>query len=103
MATTFGFQLATSPNTKGLYPVILRITQDRRQKKIRTTFEVKKADWNQKAKNYKHFRVSYPDYAKANFALQDLIREYEEKYTPDRNAIMLEAIYKKAMSNTVRI
>ena len=80
MATTFGFQLATSPNTKGLYPVILRITQDRRQKKIRTTFEVKKADWNQKAKNYKHFRVSYPDYAKANFALQDLIREYEEKY-----------------------
>ena len=57
MATTFGFQLATSPNMKGLYPVILRITQDRRQKKIRTTFEVKKADWNQKAKNYKHFRV----------------------------------------------
>ena len=30
-------------------------------------------------------------------------REYEEKYTPDRNAIMLEAIYKKAMSNTVPI
>lgn len=58
MATSFGFQLATSPNKKGLYPVVLRITQDRKQKKVRTSLEVKKADWNQRAKNYKHFRSS---------------------------------------------
>lgn len=50
MATSFGFQLATSPNKKGLYPVVLRITQDRKQKKVRTSLEVKKADWNQRAK-----------------------------------------------------
>lgn len=36
MATSFGFQLVTSPNKKGLYPVVLRITQDRKQKKVDT-------------------------------------------------------------------
>lgn len=51
MATSFGFQLATSPNKKGLYPVVLRITQDRKQKKVRTSLEVKKADRNQRAKS----------------------------------------------------
>ena len=80
MATTFGFQLATSPNKKGLYPVILRITQDRKQKKIRTSLEVKKADWNQKAKYYKHFRASHPDYEKNNVALKEIVSTYEAKY-----------------------
>lgn len=79
MAMTFGFQLATQPNKKGLYPVVLRITQDRKQKKVRTTFEVKKSDWNQNANYYKHFRQSYPDYAKANAELKKLIERYEEK------------------------
>jgi len=77
MAMTFGFQLATQPNKKGLYPVVLRITQDRKQKKVRTTFEVKKSDWNQNANYYKHFRQSYPDYAKANAELKKLIERYE--------------------------
>lgn len=36
MATSFGFQLATSSNKKVLYPVVLRITQDRKQKKVDT-------------------------------------------------------------------
>lgn len=80
MATSFGFQLATSPNKKGLYPVVLRITQDRRQKKVRTSLEVKKADWNQKAKNYKHFRSSCPDYVKLNDVLKDIVDTYEKKY-----------------------
>ena len=79
MAMTFGFQLVTQPNKKGLYPVVLRITQDRKQKKVRTTFEVKKSDWNQNANYYKHFRQSYPDYAKANAELKKLIERYEEK------------------------
>lgn len=80
MATSFGFQLATSPNKKGLYPVVLRITQDRKQKKVRTSLEVKKADWNQRAKNYKHFRSSCPEYAKMNDELRSVIDIYEKKY-----------------------
>lgn len=80
MATSFGFQLATSPNKKGLFPVVLRITQDRKQKKVRTSLEVKKADWNQRAKNYKHFRTSCPEYAKKNDELKNIIGVYENKY-----------------------
>ena len=76
MATTFGFQLATSPNKKGFYPVVLRITQNRKQKKVRTDLEVKKENWNQGAKNYQHFRKSI-DAKKKNDELKNIIRKYE--------------------------
>ena len=76
MATTFGFQLATSPNKKGFYPVVLRITQNRKQKKVRTDLEVKKENWNQRAKNYQHFRKSI-DAKKKNDELKNIIRKYE--------------------------
>ena len=80
MATTFGFQLANHPNKRGLYPVMLRITQDRKQTRVKTGLEVKKVDWNQKANNYKHFRSSFPQYAKYNKILRDTIDAYEDKH-----------------------
>ena len=57
--TTFGFMLANHPNRFGFYPVMLRITRDRKTKRVKTELEVKKADWNQKAKGYKHFRDTF--------------------------------------------
>ncbi len=80
MATTFGFQLANHPNKRGVYPVMLRITQDRKQTRVKTGLEVKKSDWNQKGKNYKHFRSSCPDYSKYNAMLKDIVDTYEDKY-----------------------
>ena len=56
--TTFGFELNNRPNRFGFYSVLLRITRDRKLKRVKTGLEVKKVDWNQKAKNYKHFRSS---------------------------------------------
>ena len=44
--TTFGFMLANHPNRFGFYPVMLRITRDRKTKRVKTELEVKKADWN---------------------------------------------------------
>lgn len=59
---------------------MLRITQDRKQTRVKTGLEVKKSDWNQKGKNYKHFRSSCPDYSKYNAMLKDIVDTYEDKY-----------------------
>ena len=35
--TTFGFELAPRPNRFGFYPIVLRITRDRKQKTTSTS------------------------------------------------------------------
>lgn len=78
--TTFGFQLNGRPNRFGYYDVLLRITCNRKTNRTKTGLEVKKADWNQKAKNYNHFRSSTDDYKQKNQMLSDIIANYKEKY-----------------------
>lgn len=78
--TTFGFILANHPNRFGFYPVMLRITRDRKTKRVKTELEVKKADWNQKAKNYKHFRDSFDNAEVYNDMLLDILAKYKETF-----------------------
>ena len=79
--TTFGFMLANHPNRFGFYPVMFRITRDRKTKRVKTGLEVKKADWNQKAKNYKHFRASCTDCEVKNQMLADILKKYQQTYS----------------------
>lgn len=78
--TTFGFQLANHPNRHGYYPVMLRVTSNRKTKRIKTDFEVKKVDWNQKAKNYKYVRESCPMAEELNRRLFEQISKYRYYY-----------------------
>ena len=78
--TTFGFILANHPNRFGYYPVMLRITRERVTKRVKTTLEVKKADWNQKAKNYKHFRSSCLEHESKNEKLVEILNKYKDSY-----------------------
>ena len=78
--TTFGFELAPRPNRFGFYPIVLRITRDRKKKRVNTGLEVKKADWNQKAKNYKHFRSSHHNAEASNDMLKDILAKYDGTY-----------------------
>ena len=78
--TTFGFLLANHPNRFGFYPVMLRITRDRKTKRVKTELEVKKADWNQKAKDYKHFRKSFDNAEVYNDMLKDMLSKYQKTF-----------------------
>lgn len=78
--TTFGFELAPRPNRFGFYPIVLRITRDRKKKRVNTGLEVKKADWNKKAKNYKHFRSSHHNAEASNDILKDILAKYDGTY-----------------------
>ena len=78
--TTFGFELATHPNRFCFYSIMLRITRDRKKKRVKTGLEVKKSDWNQKAKNHKHFRSSYHNAEASNDMLADILARYDSTY-----------------------
>lgn len=43
---TFHLHLANHANKKGLFPVMLRMTQNRKSKRLRTLVEVRTAEWN---------------------------------------------------------
>jgi site-specific recombinase, phage integrase family len=75
--TTFGFMLANHPNRFGFYPIMLRITRDRVTRRVKTGLELKKADWNQQAKNHKHFRSSYHNAEASNDMLADILAKYD--------------------------
>ena len=78
--TTFGFILANHPNRFGRYPVMLRITRNRQTRRVKTELEVKKSDWNQKAKGYKHFRDSFDNAKVYNDMLLDILQTYKDTY-----------------------
>lgn len=78
MATTFTFELNSKPNKAGKYAVLLRITQDRKLKRLKTSIALnKKSDWNNKKKE---IRQSEPNYAKWNEVLEQELETVKSKY-----------------------
>ena len=80
MATTFAFELNSKANRHGTYAVYLRITQNRKLTRQKTSIAVRKSDFNKKAKNGNWIRTSNPDYAVLNEALRKELLKAEETY-----------------------
>jgi len=75
MAKSFNLEVQKKPNSKGMFPVYIRITENRKHKRIKTSVELNKySDWNPKAKDDKHIRQSELNSAKWN---QILVEELE--------------------------
>ena len=73
MATSFNFELDNKPNRNGRYRVLLRITQNRKHKRIKTSISLnRKSDWN---KIRKEVRQSEPNYKIWN----DMLKKEMEK------------------------
>lgn len=99
--TTFGFLLANHPNRHGYYPVMLRITRDRKTKRLKTDFEVKKCDWNQRAKNYRYVRDSCPEAEQINRHLFELLGKYRSAYLKlkEEGIASVENIFERVMDS----
>lgn len=81
MATTFNLELNPKPSKNKTYTVLLRITQDRKHKRIKTSIEVnKKSDFNPKAKHGFWIRTSEPKHKKWNETLEKELEEAKETY-----------------------
>lgn len=73
MATSFNFELDNKPSRNGRYRVLLRITQNRKHKRIKTSISLnRKSDWN---KIRKEVRQSEPNYKIWN----DMLKKEMEK------------------------
>lgn len=81
MATTFNLELNTKPSRKQTYSILLRITQDRKHKRIKTKIEInKKNDFNPKAKQGFWIRTSEPNHKKWNDILEAELEEAKQTY-----------------------
>lgn len=81
MATTFNLELNPKPSKKHTYSILLRITQDRKHKRIKTKVEVnKKGDFNPKAKPGFWIRTSEPSHKKWNEILESEIADAKQTY-----------------------
>lgn len=98
--THFNFELATSKNRFGDYPVMLRINRGTEKKRVKTTVVVKKADWN---KEKYEVRQSDTNYESKNSTLKSLKADYEkalEELLKEGNA-SLENIVIKVKSKEI--
>lgn len=81
MSITFNLELNNKPTKKKTYVVLLRITQDKKHIRKKTTVEVKnKNDFNPKAKHGNWIRTSEPNHKKWNDALEKEIEEAKNTY-----------------------
>ena len=63
MATTFNLELNNKPTRKNTYNILLRITQDRKHRRIKSSIELRSPkDYNPKAKQGNWIRTSEPNH-----------------------------------------
>lgn len=81
MGTTFNFELNNKPTRKNTYSIFLRITQNKKHKRIKTSVEVKsKRDFNPKAKQGNWIRTSEAFHKIWNKELEKELEEAKKIY-----------------------
>ena len=86
MATTFALEIKKAPTSQGAFPIYIRITKDRKHKRIKTSVELKRiSDWNPRgAKNHNWVRASERNAGKWNEALAKELEEACDIYRENR-------------------
>jgi len=81
MATTFNLELNNRPSKNKTYVVLLRITQNKKHKRIKTSIELKsKKDFNPKAKQGNWVRSSEPNFKVWNEELEKELEKAKQTY-----------------------
>ena len=71
MAKSFNLELQTRPTKQGTYPVWIRITENRKHRRIKTSIELNRlSDWNPKGKPDSKIRKSEEHYQQWNECLE---------------------------------
>lgn len=81
---TFNLELNNKPNRLGKYSIFIRITQNRKIKRLKTSVLLNsKNEWNQKKQEV---RSSTPEYAKLNDTLKKEVAKAEQTYRDMKDA-----------------
>ena len=95
MGTTFNYEIGSRPNRLGKYSIYLRITQDRKPKRVKTVVELSSVnDWNPKRQQV---RSSEPRHRKYNDILDKFKQDAKTAYMSLResDAATAEQIFDK--------
>lgn len=99
--TTFNLELQARPNINGLYPVYIRITRDKKKKRILTSVLVKKAYWNPKGgKNQNWVRSGDKLAAKKNHTLAKELDAVRSTFWEDMK-VSMDALVNKMKDQTI--
>lgn len=86
MAKTFNLELQTRPTKQGYYPVWVRITENRKHRRIKTSVVLSHlTDWNPKAKDDRKVRQSEPNFKQLNEALEKELARIKKEADRDEN------------------
>lgn len=92
MAIKPRLEIKKTPTSRGTYPVYIRISKDRKLKRIKTSVELKHlSDWNPKGKDDSHIRTSEKNSAEWNDKLKKELRKVSDICDLD-SALSLDAI-----------
>ena len=81
MAVSIVFELSSKPNRHGAYVVYLRVTQNRKHKRMKTSVEVrKKSEFNPKSTNERWVSSSNPNHAVLNEELRKELEKARKTY-----------------------
>ncbi|MBP1593598.1 MAG: hypothetical protein H6Q12_616 [Bacteroidetes bacterium] len=81
MGTTFNLELNNKPTRKNTFSIFLRITQNKKHKRIKSSIEVKnKKDFNPKAKQGNWIRTSEANHKVWNQAIENELEEAKRTY-----------------------
>ena len=102
--TTFNLEVNNKPNKNGLFNIQIRITQNKKHKRIKTTVYVKsRYDFNAIAKNENWVRKSEPLHVKHNSVLKDELENAKRTYQElkSQNQASLENIKNTIVSKEI--
>lgn len=95
MAIKPRLEIKKTPTSRGTYPVYIRISKDRKLKRIKTSVELKHlSDWNPKGKDDSHIRTSEKNSADWNDKLKKELRKISDICDQD-STLSLDAIAHK--------
>jgi integrase/recombinase XerD len=81
MNVTFTPEIGNKPKANGKHPLFLRITANRKKKRISLGYEIPFSDWNPKTKEV---RKSNPYFRKINEAIEKVIHEAKDRQKAEK-------------------
>ncbi len=94
MPATFHLELDKKPNKQGQYQVYIRITKDRKLKRVKTSIQLNRpSDWNSNTRNGKYIRASEPNAKKWNDVLADELEQAKSTFRAESSASLNEVVH----------
>lgn len=94
MQASFHLEVDRKPNKQGLYQVYIRITKNRKLKRVKTSIQLNRlSDWNSKTKIGKYIRTSEPNAKQWNDVLEKELEQAKNTLREDSSASLGEVAH----------